>query len=73
MLPLSQPVKGVDGTMMSELMVPKDTTILLGIHSSNHNEAIWGEDALEWKPDRWLSAHPDSVAKMRVPGVYSNL
>ncbi|KAJ3478664.1 hypothetical protein NLI96_g9603 [Meripilus lineatus] len=44
-----------------------------GILESNRNKAIWGEDALEWKPERWLSPLPGTIAEARIPGVYSNL
>ncbi|KAL1947082.1 hypothetical protein VTO73DRAFT_14043 [Trametes versicolor] len=72
-LPLSQPITGVDGSQVSEILVPKDTTVIVGIYSSNRNKAIWGEDAFEWKPERWLNGLPDTVADAKIPGVYSNL
>ena len=58
---------------MREVFVPKDTTVLVGIISANRNKVIWGDDALEWKPERWLSPLPESVAEAKMPGVYSNL
>lgn len=64
---------GVDGSMMHEILVPKDTTVVIGVQSSNTNKAIWGEDAGEWKPERWLSPLPDTVTEARIPGIYSNL
>ncbi|PIL23231.1 cytochrome P450 [Ganoderma sinense ZZ0214-1] len=72
-LPLAQPVRGVDGKLMHEIFVPKDTSISVGLLASNRNKAIWGEDAEEWKPDRWLSPLPESVGDAHVPGIYSNL
>lgn len=72
-LPLSQPITGVDGSQVSEILVPKDTTVIVGIYSSNRNKAIWGEDAFEWKPERWLNGLPETVADAKIPGVYSNL
>ncbi|TFK86201.1 cytochrome P450 [Polyporus arcularius HHB13444] len=72
-LPLSKPVRGVDGAMISEVVVPKDTTIAVGLLAANTNRAIWGEDALEWKPERWLSPLPENVTAAKIPGVYSNL
>ncbi|RPD54899.1 cytochrome P450 [Lentinus tigrinus ALCF2SS1-7] len=72
-LPLSQPVRGLDGKMMHEILVPKDTVVVVGLLSSNQNKQIWGEDALEWKPERWLSPLPESVTEAKIPGVYSNL
>lgn len=59
--------------MMREIPVPKDTTIYIGIRASNLDKRIWGEDALEFKPERWMSPLPSSVTEARIPGVYSNL
>ncbi|RPD54893.1 cytochrome P450 [Lentinus tigrinus ALCF2SS1-7] len=72
-LPLSQPMRGLDGKMMHEILVPKDTVVVVGLLSSNQNKQVWGEDALEWKPERWLSPLPESVTEAKIPGVYSNL
>ncbi len=72
-LPLSEPIQGVDGTPMKEILVPNGTTVIIGIRACNRNKAIWGEDALEWKPDRWLDSVPGSVKEARVPGIYANL
>ncbi|TFK86200.1 cytochrome P450 [Polyporus arcularius HHB13444] len=72
-LPLSEPVRGLDGKMMHEIPIPKDTTVVVGLLSSNTNKRIWGEDAMEWKPERWLSPLPEKVTEAKVPGVYSNL
>ncbi len=59
--------------MMNEIPVPKDTDIMMGIMACNKNPAVWGANANEWKPERWLSPLPDTVTEARVPGVYSNL
>ena len=72
-MPLSKPIRGVDGTVLHEILVPKDTAVVIGILSSNRSKAIWGEDAEEWKPERWLSPLPESVSEAKVPGIYSNL
>ena len=72
-LPLSEPVRGRDGTMIYEVPIPKDTSVFVGIYSSNTRKALWGEDAYEWKPERWLSRLPDAVMDAKIPGVYSNL
>lgn len=72
-LPLSEPIRGIDGTLMHEIAIPKDTSISVGILACNRNKAIWGEDATEWKPERWLSPLPTSVENAHIPGVYSHL
>ncbi|KAL6306620.1 cytochrome P450 [Sparassis latifolia] len=72
-LPLSAPIRGRDGKMISEIPIPNGTKLFIGIAGSNLNKALWGEDALEWKPDRWLSPLPSALTDARIPGVYSNL
>ncbi|KAI0631283.1 cytochrome P450 [Trametes polyzona] len=72
-LPLSQPVKGRDGRLMHEILVPKNTSVFVGIQASNTNQALWGPDAYEWKPERWLGPLPDAVLGAKIPGVYANL
>ncbi|KAI8972821.1 cytochrome P450 [Trametes punicea] len=73
MLPLSQPIQGVDGSFMNEIHVPKGTVVQVGIMGSNMNKKLWGEDAYEWKPERWLAPLPEAVTEAHIPGVYSNL
>ncbi|GBE85970.1 hypothetical protein SCP_0804940 [Sparassis crispa] len=52
-LPLSEPIRGINGEMMSEVPIPKGTRIFVGVmHGSNLSKMLWGKDALEWKPER---------------------
>ena len=71
-MPLSQPIRGNDGTMIDEIVLPKKSAVVIGILACNRSTAIWGPDANEWKPERWLKL-PDSVTEAHVPGIYSNL
>ncbi|KAI0628876.1 cytochrome P450 [Trametes polyzona] len=72
-LPLHSPVLGKDGAVISEVAVPKGTWVMTNFQASNCNRALWGEDAYEWKPERWLQPFPAPLEDARVPGVYSNL
>lgn len=72
-LPLSQAIRGVDGRMMSQIHVPKGTTVVVDLQASNRNPALWGDDAYEWKPERWLSPMPEVLENANIPGVYSHL
>ena len=72
-LPLHEPVRGKDGSLITEITVPKGTVAILGLWACNTNKAIWGEDAHEWKPDRFLSPLPRTVEEAHIPGVYSNM
>lgn len=42
---------GPDGT--TPIYVTKGTSIYIDIHVMHRRKDIWGEDALEWKPERW--------------------
>ncbi|KIK57094.1 hypothetical protein GYMLUDRAFT_46720 [Collybiopsis luxurians FD-317 M1] len=72
-IPLSKPLMGLDGMIMNEITVPKGTNIAVSILNSNRNTDLWGKDADEWKPERWLSPLPATVTDARIPGVYSHL
>ncbi|KAF9524825.1 cytochrome P450 [Crepidotus variabilis] len=71
-LPLSQPIKGIDGKVILEIPVPKGSEILVSIINCNRNPDLWGPDAHEYKPERWLKPLPDSVLVAQIPGVYGN-
>ncbi|KAI0823808.1 cytochrome P450 [Trametes gibbosa] len=72
-LPLLKPVHGLDGSSMSAVPVPKGTVIFLNLGGCNTHKDLWGEDAYEWKPERWLGELPEAVEDARIPGVYSSL
>ncbi|KAF8150009.1 cytochrome P450 [Crassisporium funariophilum] len=73
LLPLKTPIKGQDGQEIHEIHVPKGTEIHVSIIGANQNPEIWGPDAYEWKPERWLQPLPSTVVDARVPGIYSHL
>ncbi|KIK57095.1 hypothetical protein GYMLUDRAFT_247353 [Collybiopsis luxurians FD-317 M1] len=72
-IPLSKPLIGLNGMVMNEITVPKGTNVTVSILNSNRNPDLWGKDADEWKPERWLSPLPATVIDARIPGVYSHL
>ena len=57
---------------MQQILVPKGTVILPTSWYCNTSEDIWGDDAQEWKPERWLSPLPETVKEARIPGIYQN-
>ncbi|KAG7086399.1 hypothetical protein E1B28_002354 [Marasmius oreades] len=63
-LPLNEPVGGRDF-----VEVRKGQTIFISILALNRNKRLWGEDAAEFKPDRWLNGSIDTS----VPGVWGNM
>ena len=58
---------------MNELVVSKGTSMILHYQAANNAPELWGDDAHEWKPERWLAPLPSTVADAKIPGVYSNL
>ena len=72
-MPLTWPLRGKDGSLMHEVFVPKGTGVLLNLQAGNCSKALWGEDAMEWRPERWIEGLPGQLEDTRIPGVYSNL
>ena len=72
-MPLAQPVRGRDGREISEITVERGTPALLHYQASNVDKALWGDDAEEWKPERWLAPLPADLDNARIPGVYAHL
>ncbi|KAJ6540556.1 cytochrome P450 [Mycena capillaripes] len=70
MLPLSEPFVDKKGRMHTHIPVPKGHKIHMPIRAPNVDKAVWGEDADEFKPDRWDNL-PASVTA--VPSIFSNL
>ena len=72
-LPLAEPIDATDGSRMDDILVPAGTQILVDFLGCNTSRKIWGEDAYEWKPERWMSPLPQTVTDARIPGIYPNL
>lgn len=62
----------IKGNKVSELFIPKNTNIIVSILAVNRDVDIWGPDAGEWKPERWLAPLPENVINAGIPGVYAN-
>ena len=75
-VPISQPFASANGRgEVTDIFVPKNTTIHVAITALNCSTAIWGVDAKEFKPERWLSAEGPANAAIlsRIPSVFSFL
>jgi len=62
-IPLSEPVVLRDGTSKCEINIRKGSYIHIPIEGSNMSKDVWGQDAQEFNPDRWIkgplpSRHP---------------
>jgi cytochrome P450 len=56
-----------------QVMVPEGTIVFVGIAGSNRSELVWGEDAKQWKPERWLDGFGGAIGEERLPGIYSGM
>lgn len=72
-VPLLRPVKGIDGTLIHEVPIAEGQDVTIGLVTANCDLEIWGPDAAEWKPERWLNPLPESVSEAHLPGVYSGM
>ncbi|KAJ3867016.1 cytochrome P450 [Lentinula novae-zelandiae] len=72
-VPLSRPVRDAHGNEVTEIFLPKATTVMISIMNANRDPKLWGPDVLEWKPERWLSPLPEAIVNSKMPGVYSHL
>jgi len=69
-LPLTKPIVGVSGKVYTNLPVPAGTHTFISTIGYNLNKDVWGPDAHEFRPERWL----DMEKKPESPvGVYGNL
>jgi len=69
-IPLEKPVKDKDGNPQYYVKVTKGQTIIIPILAINRSVEIWGNDAAEFKPERWESI-PEAAST--IPGVWGNL
>ncbi|KAG8963091.1 hypothetical protein FRC03_003456 [Tulasnella sp. 419] len=70
LIPTSEPIKMKDGTTVAGIPIQKGQFVHVSFEAFNLDKSIWGEDAWEFKPDRWLNL-PDAVSKQ--PGLWSNI
>lgn len=68
-IPLDTPFVDVHGQVQDSIRVKKGDPIFIPILVINRSKALWGEDAFEFKPERWESV-PDAV--QHIPGVWAN-
>ena len=58
-IPLSEPVQTASGKMQDSVLLPKGTKVIIPVQYFNRCEAIWGPDAMQFVPERWLKEKTD--------------
>ncbi|KAF9462391.1 cytochrome P450 [Collybia nuda] len=70
-LPLSKPIITTSGDVLTELPIPKGLRVIASIGGYNRNKDIFGEDAHDFDPERWLK--PGLKKATTSVGVLANL
>ncbi|GAA5971155.1 hypothetical protein JCM11641_004165 [Rhodosporidiobolus odoratus] len=76
LIPLSSPIpSALDPTKtISHITVKAGQTVFIAVRAVNENPKIFGEDAHEFRPERWLESETDAGKKIEGNvGVYSNM
>lgn len=63
------------GKTTRDLLVTKGTPVYLGLSAANRSTSIWGPDAAQFKPERWINklGQESTFENTRLPGIYSNM
>ncbi|KAF8065386.1 cytochrome P450 [Lyophyllum atratum] len=69
-LPLNTPITDRKGVIHDALNIRKGQIILIPVFAVNCDKSIWGEDALEFRPERWEKI-PEAAGN--IPGVWGNM
>ncbi|KAK0434851.1 cytochrome P450, partial [Desarmillaria tabescens] len=69
-LPLSEPIITKDGKILKGIPIPEGQTIHCSIYMYNRLPNIWGPDADQWNPNRFIG---DRAQPRTLLGMYGNL
>ncbi|KAL1757846.1 cytochrome P450 [Schizophyllum commune] len=69
-VPLARPYTDTKGKEHGQIVVKEGQQFMLSIHNLHRAKEIWGEDADEFRPERW-EILPDAVKS--VPSIWSHL
>ncbi|KAJ7892971.1 cytochrome P450 [Mycena leptocephala] len=72
-LPLSAPWTDASGREWDALPVRKGDVLRVPIELMNRNKEVWGPDAEEFRPERWLDEGRLPEAVRNMPSVWSNM
>ncbi|KAJ7062770.1 cytochrome P450 [Mycena amicta] len=68
-IPLGEPITTKSGgVVVNQIVVPKDSVVTVSIRCMNRSTALWGPDAGEFNPERWLTLDEDSFRAKEIQG-----
>ncbi|KAG9003824.1 hypothetical protein FRB93_010840 [Tulasnella sp. JGI-2019a] len=71
-IPLSVPFVDWKGVEKREVRIGKGDRVFMSVLAMNRDKTIWGEDALDFNPERWFKPESHSRSS-EIPGVYSGI
>ncbi|KAJ3980614.1 cytochrome P450 [Lentinula detonsa] len=72
-IPLSVPYTDRKGEVHNEIQVHKGDSISIPVLAINRSKSLWGEDAREFKPERWMTPGGIPSTASSIPGVWGNM
>ncbi|KAJ3774193.1 cytochrome P450 [Lentinula raphanica] len=72
-IPLSTAYTDRNGKVHNGIQVRKGDTISVPVLAVNRSKELWGEDARDFKPERWLIPGGIPTAVSTIPGVWGNV
>ncbi|TFK20912.1 cytochrome P450 [Coprinopsis marcescibilis] len=70
-IPLGKPITTASGEVITELPIAKGTAVLCSLSYINQSEELWGPDAKEFKPERWIEGEGELRAGAKaIPGYH---
>ncbi|KAF7312996.1 Cytochrome P450 [Mycena kentingensis (nom. inval.)] len=73
-IPLKNPIHLASGAITDRIHIPKGTTLMTPLYYANVARSIWGPDAAEFKPERWMNDGEGIPASARAyPGYHHTM
>ncbi|KAJ3853657.1 cytochrome P450 [Lentinula lateritia] len=71
-VPLAQPVISTSGEVLKKIPVMKGQRVHIAIAAYNRSSSVWGPDADQWNPSRYLDPSSESKKQQSMIGVFGN-
>lgn len=72
-VPVSQPYRDKAGQLRDHIRLKKGDIITIPMQAINKSKAIWGEDADEFAPDRWLDSSNIKDRERALKGLWGGI
>ncbi|TFK89337.1 cytochrome P450 [Polyporus arcularius HHB13444] len=69
-IPVAEPFVDRNGVVQDSIRISEGTPIIIPVLALNRWKKLWGEDAFEFKPERWENP-PEAISS--IPGVWGHI